>query len=331
MKVSDIRPKKLIKKLEPILQSDRKKWHAGKKDFIRVACPACDSRKIKDPIVVRGMTFETCSDCETVFYNPRPTQDQLDDYYAKAESYVFWTEHIFPKTEKVRRENIFRPLVKKTISYLKDYNVKPDVLMEVGAGFGIFCDEMKKSKFFKKIIAVEPVSKLAQRCRDKELETIESSFETVNLPSESISCIVLFEVIEHLFSPKKLVQKSRYFLKKNGLLIFTCPNIKGFDFMVLGKKKAENFGLEHINMFHPDSIKILLKRNGFKVLNITTPGKLDTDIVRNSALKGKFNINKHPFLKRILIDEWNQLGDKFQQFLSANNLSSNMMIVAQRK
>ncbi len=331
MKESDIRPKELTEKLHSFLRKDRKIWLAGQDQFIRVPCPACCGKETKDPIVVRGMTFETCTHCETVFYNPRPTREQLREYYSKAESYEFWANHIFPETESVRRKNIFRPLADKIEEYLSLNGVATDVLMEIGAGFGIFCDEMKGKGIFKRIIAVEPTPDLAQKCREKELEVIEAPFEELDLSVRSIDCIVSFEVIEHVFSPRELIRKSMRLLKKKGLLVIKCPNIKGFHFVVLGKQKAPNFGLEHINMFNTESLTILLEMNGFKVLEMATPGKLDADIVRNQALEGNFDIHVHPFLKQVLIDEWERLGNKFQQFLADNLLSSSMLVVAEKK
>ena len=37
-----------------------------------------------------------------------------------------------------------------------------------------------------------------------------------------------------------------------------------------------------------------------------------------------------PFLRRVLLDEWDRLGWAFQQFLAANGLSSHMWLVARR-
>jgi hypothetical protein len=38
-----------------------------------------------------------------------------------------------------------------------------------------------------------------------------------------------------------------------------------------------------------------------------------------------------PFLRRVLIDEWDRLGWPFQQFLAANGLSSHMWVVARKR
>lgn len=331
MKESDIRPPDLMDELKNYLNNDRKRWLAGQDKFVRIACPACGSKKATGQEVIRGMAFETCSRCETVFHNPRPSRQQLRAYYDGAESYKYWSEHIFPKSEVSRREKIFRPLADMVQSVIAEHQKKSGTLVEMGAGFGLFCEEMAKKKVFKRIIAVEPVSELADRCRDKKLEVLESYFEDVDLPEASVDCIVTFEVIEHVFSPSELIKKCRALLVRNGLLVLKSPNVMGFDFMVLGKQKAPNFGLEHMNMFHPESIRRLLETRGFKVLDVKTPGKLDAEIVRNQALKGNFNIQQHPFLKRILIDEWDRLGEVFQQFISHNRLSSSMLVTAVKK
>lgn len=330
MREEDIRPADLQAELKRFLKLDAELWLKDKAGFVRVNCPACDCSETVDPIEVRSYTFETCAACETVFYNPRPTAEQMHAYYAQAQSYTFWATRIFPRTEKARRENIFQPLADKIAGYVEKSGVKPEVMVEIGAGFGIFSEEISKRGLFDRVIAVEPTPDLARKCRDKGLETIEKPYEDIELENNSISCVASFEVIEHLFEPRNFLRKCWSLLKNEGLLILTCPNIIGFDFTVLGKNKAPNFGLEHINMFHPESLKLLVEAEGFSVVDIRTPGKLDADIVRNQVLQGEFDLDRQPFLKQVLIDEWETLGAGFQKFLADNLLSSNMLLVARK-
>ena len=69
---------------------------------------------------------------------------------------------------------------------------------------------------------------------------------------------------------------------------------------------------------------------GFKVIEKFTPGRLDAEIVRKQVIKRNYSIKDQPFLFQVLIERWDDLGDKFQTFLSENMLSSHMWIVAQR-
>jgi len=66
------------------------------------------------------------------------------------------------------------------------------------------------------------------------------------------------------------------------------------------------------------------------VIDRQTPGKLDAELVRKQILLGEFDVANQPFLKEVLIDKWEQIGKSFQNFLSQNLLSSNMLLVGQK-
>ncbi|MBU2499791.1 class I SAM-dependent methyltransferase, partial [bacterium] len=89
-------------------------------------------------------------------------------------------------------------------------------------------------------------------------------------------------------------------------------------------------GLEHVNMFHPESLAVLLERCGFTVESCATPGRLDADLVRQQILDGRFDAVGHPFLRRVLVEDWDRLGGPFQGFLRDHGLSSNMVVTARR-
>jgi hypothetical protein len=139
--------------------------------------------------------------------------------------------------------------------------------------------------------------------------------------------VTSFEVIEHLFSPREFVERCAAVLRPGGLLMLTCPNVRGFDVEVLGEASA-TVDAEHLNYFHPRSLGALLERSGFTVVETQTPGRLDAELVRKKALAGEVSLD--PFLRRVLVDEWERVGDAFQDFLVANGLSSNMWVVGRR-
>jgi hypothetical protein len=75
---------------------------------------------------------------------------------------------------------------------------------------------------------------------------------------------------------------------------------------------------------------MLLTACGFEVIERQTPGQLDAELVRKQVLAGQHSLEHEPFLRRVLIEEWERLGEKFQAFLSDNLLSSNMLLVAKK-
>jgi 2-polyprenyl-3-methyl-5-hydroxy-6-metoxy-1,4-benzoquinol methylase len=137
-------------------------------------------------------------------------------------------------------------------------------------------------------------------------------------------------VIEHLFDPGGFVRQCARLLPAGRLLVLSCPNGLGFDVAQLG---AESLAVdpEHVNLFNPVSLRRLVGSCGFEVMEASTPGRLDAEFVRTAVLEGRHDLSGQPFLRRVLIDEWERLGPAFQQFLAEHGLSSHMWLAAQRR
>lgn len=327
---SEIRPVDLLSGQDKAIQEDIDFLIRHEDEFIQVNCPSCQANNSEHKYEKSGFKYEECIDCGTVYMNPRANATVLGAFYAQSANYKYWNDFIFPASETIRRNRIFVPRVDKIIDFCKKYSSGLDSILEVGAGFGTFCEEMQSRSIFKRIVAIEPTPSLAETCRLKNIETIEKPIEEILLTeSEKFDVVVNFEVIEHLFSPKEFIEKCGTLLKKNGLFVVTCPNGKGFDIQTLGTV-SKTIDHEHVNYFNPDSLSQLLKSNGFEILESITPGILDAELVRNAVLEKKFSLEKNDFLQTILIDKWEELGANFQEFISQNKLSSNMWIVARK-
>lgn len=329
MRESQIRPDKLMQENARLRRGDLRLLLKQKHKFVTVNCVACGSKKNRQRWHKNGFRFVTCVKCETVFVNPRPTATMLSRFYQQALSIKHWSDKIFSVSEQTRREQIFKPRAERITELCHKYEVKRRLLVDVGAGFGTFGEEMKKLKIFERLIMVEPSPDLAQTCRNKGLEVIETTIEETRLTS--VDVMTNFELIEHLFSPQEFIRACARTLSKNGLLILTTPNIKGFDLLVLGKASDHIAGPNHLNYFHPLSITDFVERCGLRVLEITTPGQLDADVVRNKIIKGKYKLGRQEFLKELLINRWKELGQPWQEFLRQHNLSSHMWLVAQKR
>lgn len=329
MKEEDIRPKHLVEEGKRLRIKELQELMERKNEFEQVPCPACESNNYQLVFEKEGFSFVKCQKCQTMFINPRPTFEILLNFYETSESIKHWNKKIFPVSEDFRRKEIFIPRTKKVVELSRKYNTATEVLLDVGAGFGTFCQEIKKLAVFQKVIAVEPSPGLAESCRQKGLETIEEPIQKVDL--KEVNVITAFELIEHLYSPKDFLLSCAEILSKKGILILTTPNIKGFDLLTLGKLSDNIAGPSHLNYFHPDSLSYLLEHCGFKVIEVETPGKLDAELVRKKIMNNEFNISNRPFLKEVLIKQWEKVGNAFQKFLADNLLSSHLWIVAQKQ
>ena len=324
----DIRPAKLMADKDRCVAADREFLLARKSQWVQVACPACGCRKAKPYGEKAGFAYEECRDCGTIYTNPRPSLALSHEFYAHSQNYAYWNAHVFPATEEARRERIFRPRAARVAEYCRRFGLKGGVLLEVGAAFGTFCEAMREQGVCKEIIALEPTPDLAQTCRDRGLKVLECFVEEIEA-ADLADVVAAFEVIEHLFAPRDFIASCTRLLKPGGIVVLSCPNVRGFDVATLGVASG-TFDHEHVNYFHPASLALLVERCGLTVLDVQTPGQLDADLVRKRALAGDLDLNHQPFLHEILIDRWSELGQPFQEFLAAHQLSSHLWIVAQK-
>ncbi len=328
MRESQIRPEKLMQENARLRRADLRRLVKQKHQFVLVNCPACDSRQQTRLWVKDNFRFVRCRKCDTVFISPRPSQAILGNFYQQALSIKHWNDEIFPASEEMRRKQIFKPRAQRVKELCHRYRVRRKLLVDVGAGFGTFGEEITKLKLFNRIVMVEPSPDLAETCRRKNLEVVEDIIENTNL--NQIDVMTNFELIEHLFSPKKFIQACARALSKRGLLILTTPNIKGFDLMVLGKASNHIAGPNHLNYFHPASLRNLVEKCGLKVVEVLTPGELDVDVVKQKVLNGEISLGQQPVWQEILFNQGEATADSFQKFLQRHNLSSHMWLVAQK-
>jgi SAM-dependent methyltransferase len=295
--------------------------------FVEVPCPVCGASAHSVAWRKYDLDYLDCSSCRTVYMSPRPEPALLAEFYTNSTNYEYWNEVIFPASEDARREKLFKPRAERVAEIVARHGTRAGTIVDVGAGFGTFCEEIIKLGVFERVIALEPEPHLAASCRAKGLEVIEAPVEAVEL--DRVDVVTSFEVIEHLFSPRDFVTRCADVVSPAGLFVVTCPNVRGFDIAVM-REAANAVDTEHLNYMHPGSLGLLLKQTGFEVLESSTPGRLDAELVRNKVIEGKFSLEGQPFLQQVLIDEWETVGDRFQDFLAEAGLSSNMWLVGRR-
>jgi SAM-dependent methyltransferase len=324
MTVAEIRPDDLMAGQKEALRADIEWLAARRSEFVQVACPACGDSEADALYEKYTMQHRHCRRCETQYISPRPTAQILGAFYAQSLNYQYWAKYIFPRSREARRERIFQPRA----AFVKEFMVgkKRDggTLIEVGAAHGLFCDEVRKTGLFRRIIAIEPTPNMAAECRVLGFETIEAPIEKVTLPATA-DVIASFEVIEHLFDPRSFLAWCHQALRPGGLLLLTCPNIGGFETLILGRD-SDTVDHEHLNLFTPDSLTVLIGQAGFSDVTVTTPGELDVEIVRRT-LDG--NATRAGDLPPVLLKLLRQAdGRALQGVLKDACLSSNMRLTA---
>ncbi len=331
MKNSEIRPDNLIKKQKFFLKKDIKNLLKKKSFFIKVNCPACGNKKSDFFLEKNKFIYKICNLCGTYFINPRPTENILKNFYKKSLNNKYWAKKIFPISRDRRIRYIHRPRAKYLINKLNNkFNKKNlSIFLEIGAGDGSFASEIRKKNFFTDIILIEPNPECAKICKKMNFTVLQENFESSSKKITNIDCVVFFEVLEHIYSPFNFLKNVKKILKPKGKIFFSCPNGEGFDISLM-QEKSSTIDHEHLNYFNFTSIKILMKKTGFKILSIETPGKLDLDLIYHSYFNDKTNDLKYHhrinWIKNLNLKTRNDL----QNFIQKNYISSHMLILAEK-
>jgi len=331
MKEEEIRPKAIFKKYLELAKEDALTFFSNKDDFEYIPCPACEIDDADIQFEKDGFVYVLCMNCGTLYANPRPRIETIQQFYKDSKSTKYWAEHFYKDTEEHRRVKIFKPKALSISRFIKDnFKRQPEVFVDIGAGYGAFMEEMKKLNITKKIIAIEPSDDLAEICRKKGFQVIQLPLEkTGSILSNMVSVATSFELFEHLQNPKQFLNGVKEILTDRGYFILTTLNIEGFDLQVLWEKSNSISPPHHLNFFNLYSIEYLLKKCGFKVIKKTTPGLLDVNIVKNANQDKLIECDR--FIKYLIEKSDIKTQENFQAFLRKNSLSSHMCIIAQKQ
>ena len=321
MKEQDIRPRELFDEYLRLSLKDAELIDQNK--LVGVECVACGSVAGVDALNKNGFQYRRCQDCGTLYCSPRPSAQSLDEFYEASESSRFWATRFFPAVAEARREKLFRPKAKQIQEMCERFDLKPESICDVGAGYGIFLEELGKLFPDARLYGVEPSPELSARCREIGIETLESTAEHSGEWAGRFDLVISSEVIEHVYSPRGFIEALARLLKPGGRVLLTGLGYEGFDILTLQEASNSIFPPHHINFLSVKGFEKLMEGVGLTGVDVWTPGRLDVDIVRSSGLGGEF--------MRVLESRGPEVLARFQEFLSNNQLSSHVWASACKK
>ncbi|WP_292426071.1 methyltransferase domain-containing protein [Methanoregula sp.] len=332
MKEEEIRPTVLFEEYLSLAEKDITTFFSGA-PCKEVSCPACGSEDRVFRFNKKGFDYCECRVCQTLYVNPRPDEDIFNRFYLDAESVRFWATHFYKETERARQDLLITPKAKMAGALIRKHtrarHANP-VVVDIGAGYGGFCVALKSVLEKPYIVmGIEPALALQEVCREKKIHVIPKFLGDVgneDFQGCEVVAATSFELLEHLYNPQKFIRDCHHILHQHGILILTTLNGKGFDLQMLGDKSRSISPPHHINFFNPRSVRILLERQGFEILEISTPGKLDVDMVSKQLPDVTC-----PFVRELISVSDDNIKGKLQAILQETRTSSHMMIVARKK
>lgn len=325
MKESEIRNQDVLDQYLAMVEADVKKFF-DPSQFETISCPACGKSTFHEEFRKSGFSYVTCNHCGTLYANPRPTQSQLDVFYSRSDSTRFWVEDFFMPFAEARREKIFKPRAREFADAFPEFRKKR--IGDIGAGFGLFLEELKKLWPEAELCAIEPSVEMTKICTNKGLTVVPKMFEDLDIAEERFDFLCSFELFEHLHEPYVFLKKAHQVLNPGGKFLMTTLNGRGFDIQLLWEKHKNVNPPHHLNFINPKSISILLERCGFEVESLTTPGRLDFDIVEKMIQNESIDLGRW---WTTVYEADDEAKSSLQKWISENCFSSHIRVVARRK
>lgn len=135
-------------------------------------------------------------------------------------------------------------------------------IVDIGAGDGRFARLLERQGHF--VQAIEPHREAATAGRP-----IAAPFEEVSLPEEPFDAAVLWHVLEHLDEPGHALTRLRSWLRPNGLVLVSVPNLASVQAQIGGDRWFHQDLPRHRVHFTADGLVRILRRTGYDVMTVT--------------------------------------------------------------
>jgi ubiquinone/menaquinone biosynthesis C-methylase UbiE len=223
-----------------------------------VVCNLCGSvnwhKLLTVPVQRFGPTGDfnlvECRDCGLCYLNPRPSPEEMKDYYPTA-----YREYRASLNEAPRRR-----YQKEKLRKLGAHS-QGGKLLDVGCADGLFLHLARQANW--EVQGVEMAEESAAQARENyKLDVFSGGLRDANLPGRRFDAVTFWHVLEHLHDPLGDLREAYRVLKPNGLLVVDVPNIASWQARLFGACWRALDTPRHLYHFSSDSLKAMLARAG---------------------------------------------------------------------
>ena len=240
-----------------------------------VACDFCgsDAREVLYTVadwgglpVPEGSRLVRCRECGLVYLSPRPTPEQIGDYYTP--DYTPYRPAVGTEPNPLVRWIRRRKLAQRRGWIEKISGLTGGRILDVGCSTGLFLNEMKNAGWDPTGIELTP--RVAAYARDTfGLEVITGTLPAAvqDLQPGSFDVITYWDVLEHTFSPGEELRHSADLLKPGGLLAINIPNWESPDRDLFGPYWIGLDPPRHLYVFPRKNLLAYLEKFGFEEIS----------------------------------------------------------------
>lgn len=233
----------------------------NKRDKIPSQCLICNEVKHRLFCEKNGVEYVSCFTCNHVYLKFPLTDDELLDLYIQPTKYRTSEAKLTWDYSEIKEKFFYKPLLDKISSV-----IEPKRLLDIGCSNGAFVYSSLRCGW--DAIGVELNSESAKFAEKLGLNVYNVELSKLSFPSGHFSAITMWQVLEHLSDPKRVLREAARILKPGGILAVSTPNIRGIGWKLLHEDWEAIAPKVHINLFDSKSLEKLVVNCGFKTRKI---------------------------------------------------------------
>jgi len=321
----EARPTAAYSRLRQLAIESAREILKDERSFMDVPCPACTSVDNDEVFSLCGYRYRECNVCGTLYISPRPTAESMEWYLLQSPLAKYRLSSAF---RQERREYFHDMAVKRAewiVSLCHASKLSASLpAIDIHERYPEVVGNLAR-KISGSIYAVMPLSPI-----DDTSEAVYVVNNLQEIHKVEAQVVTAFDVFEHVYSPSALVKDINHVLAPGGLFALTTRSGSGFDIQALWDDIDTIFPLEHVNLISVAGMRILLERQGFDFMELSTPGQLDVQVVMRMLTDNR-EISGKRILGHLILDSGESGRENLQQLLQKHLLSSHMRVVARKK
>lgn len=199
---------------------------------------------------VKNKSILRCSNCKLTY-----TRD-----IAHRNGIIREDGHKFVR-EYLKEARLYKEYFNTIIKIIQKYK-KPQSLLDIGCGVGIFLQQVKEIGW--NALGIDMSRAAVTYARSHGLDVRLGKIEEVTFNPRSFDVITLFQTIEHIEDPLKILKKAYSLLRKGGMLMLTTPSEESVLARMLGKFWFGYRNIEHSFFYNSQSLTAMQKNVGFR-------------------------------------------------------------------
>ena len=255
----------------------------------------------------------------SLFLAELPDPSGWADVLAEVAAYRHSPQAFHEGLTQSRADHVYAPKLEWIRDTLRLQGIERPRIFDVATDPSPFTNFLRQSELFAAVITIDEMALAHGAALRRRTES--------QIP-EGVEAAVLLESLDRVDEPVALMTNVVQRLVPGGLVFVTALVASGFDIATLGLRNLYVYPPDRTNCFSLRDLTSLLTQSGLTLLEVSTPGVLDVDIVRAHVARDP-SIRLSGFERRILEADA-QTQAAFQRFLQQQQLSSFTRIVGRK-